>query len=173
MEGLSVQNGRLTSGAEALVKRTLSARLKSCPDGSTSAALAALSGLLLVFSFPKFDLYPLSAVALAPLILVAAREVKAGVTRGQATVGALSPPNGLTRSTPPPPPRLDVESLDTPRRDREVETALTVAPPPPPLAPTAPRSPPPPPRRLRRQPTRDAEKQAGRQHRGTQEGGAG
>lgn len=41
-------------------------------------ALAVLSGLLLVFSFPKFDLYPLSAVALAPLIFVTAREVKAG-----------------------------------------------------------------------------------------------
>jgi len=78
LEGLSVQNGRLTSGAKAPVNRTLSARLKSCPDGSTSAALAVLSGLLLVFSFPKFDLYPLSAVALAPLIFVTGREVKPG-----------------------------------------------------------------------------------------------
>ena len=42
------------------------------------AALAVLSGLLLVFAFPKFDLYPLSAVALAPLVLIAAREGRAG-----------------------------------------------------------------------------------------------
>jgi len=40
-------------------------------------ALAVLSGLLLVFSFPKFDLYPLSAVALTPLVLVAAWEARA------------------------------------------------------------------------------------------------
>ena len=39
--------------------------------------LAVLSGLLLVFSFPKFDLYPLSAVALTPLVLVAAWEARA------------------------------------------------------------------------------------------------
>ena len=42
------------------------------------AALAVTSGILLVFSFPKFDLYPLSAVALAPLVFVAAREARAG-----------------------------------------------------------------------------------------------
>ncbi len=40
-------------------------------------ALAVLSGLLLVFSFPKFNLYPLSAAALAPLILVAWRQARA------------------------------------------------------------------------------------------------
>ena len=41
------------------------------------ALLSVLSGLLLVFSFPRFDLYPLSAVALAPLILVSAQEMQA------------------------------------------------------------------------------------------------
>ena len=49
------------------------------PDRSFAPpALAVASGLLLVFSFPKFDLYPLSAVALAPLIFVAGQELKAG-----------------------------------------------------------------------------------------------
>lgn len=42
------------------------------------SALAAFSGLLLVLSFPKFSLYPLSAFALSPLLFVAAREPRAG-----------------------------------------------------------------------------------------------
>jgi apolipoprotein N-acyltransferase len=78
LEGLPVQNARHTSGAKALVSRARSARLKSCPDGSSAIVLAVLSGLLLVLSFPKFDLYPLSAVALVPLIFVTGREAKAG-----------------------------------------------------------------------------------------------
>ncbi|OFW08297.1 MAG: apolipoprotein N-acyltransferase [Acidobacteria bacterium RIFCSPLOWO2_12_FULL_59_11] len=37
-------------------------------------ALTASSGLLLVLAFPKFNLFPLSLVALAPLLVVAVRE---------------------------------------------------------------------------------------------------
>ena len=42
------------------------------------AGLAALSGLLLILVFPKFDLSLLSAVALAPLLLAAIREKSPG-----------------------------------------------------------------------------------------------
>jgi apolipoprotein N-acyltransferase len=41
------------------------------------AALAVFSGGLLILAFPKFNLFPLSAVALAPLIFVVTREVRA------------------------------------------------------------------------------------------------
>ncbi|MGH9782706.1 MAG: apolipoprotein N-acyltransferase [Terriglobia bacterium] len=42
------------------------------------AALAVLSGIVLILSFPKVSLYPLSAIALSPLIFVVAREPRAG-----------------------------------------------------------------------------------------------
>ncbi len=41
------------------------------------AALAIGSGILQVLAFPKFSLFPLSAIALAPLVLLTAREPKA------------------------------------------------------------------------------------------------
>lgn len=41
------------------------------------AALAIASGLLQVLTFPKFNLFPLSVVALAPLVLLTEREPKA------------------------------------------------------------------------------------------------
>ncbi len=45
---------------------------------TASAGLAATSGLLLVFTFPSFDLAPLAWIALVPLLLVCADEERAG-----------------------------------------------------------------------------------------------
>src|ERR1017187_7875159 len=45
---------------------------------TASAAIAATTGLLLVFTFPSFDLAPLAWIALVPLLLVCADEERAG-----------------------------------------------------------------------------------------------
>ncbi|HEX8495475.1 MAG TPA: apolipoprotein N-acyltransferase [Pyrinomonadaceae bacterium] len=53
--------------------KKLGERARACAPTRVEAALSALSALLLIFSFPDFNLWPLAWVALVPLFLAIAR----------------------------------------------------------------------------------------------------
>jgi apolipoprotein N-acyltransferase len=54
------------------------ARLRTCVPARSHAALAAFSALLLILSFPDFNLWPLAWVGLVPLLVAVVRAGRAG-----------------------------------------------------------------------------------------------